>query len=375
MLCLCALVLATGCRTTTTTTTKSPRTGHSPPPDWQAGEDAPPPLIPGAPDIPLPSASLPPPISSTNGVGGQNAALGRPGNGVAQTWVSTRRWALDNGLREPRAVPVGSGTGYALSTAHGEFVFKPGSLSAYWDGLELRLGYAPQLSSGDVFLHFLDVRKTLETLAQGLAVTTSANRTVVIDPGHGGKNTGSRSVLDGRQEKEFTLDWALRLAPLLEQRGWRVFLTRTNDVDVSLPDRVAIAEKQRADLFLSLHFNVPGSASREPVGLETYVLTPTGMPSSITRGYADEIRQVYPNNAFDADNLRYAVRLHKELLTVNGNNDRGVRHARFTGVLRGHNRPAVLIEGGYLSHPKEAQLIALPLYRQRLAEAVANALP
>ncbi len=370
ILCLCSLIALTGCQTTA----NHRRAGQTPPPDWQAGEDAPPPLIPGAPDIPLPPTDLPPPVVATDGKSSPSTAPVRLGNNAAQIWVSTKRWALDNGLREPRAVPFAGGSAYALTTTHGEFTFQPGSLTAYWNGLELRLGFAPQISSGEIFLHVLDTRKTLETLARGLTVAASPRRVIVIDPGHGGKNTGARSVLDGRQEKDFTLDWALRLAPLLEQRGWHVMLTRTNDVDISLPDRVAFANEQRADLFLSLHFNFPGSGNREPAGLETYVLTPTGMPSSITRGYPDDVREIFPNNTHDADNLRYAVRLHRAMLQVNGNNDRGVRHARFLGVLRGQNCPAVLIEGGYLSSSKEAQLIALPVYRQRLAEAVANAL-
>jgi N-acetylmuramoyl-L-alanine amidase len=98
------------------------------------------------------------------------------------------------------------------------------------------------------------------------------------------------------------------------------------------------------------------------------------MPSSLTRGYSDDPRLVLPNNTFDDQNLRYAMRLHRALLQVNGYNDRGVRHARFLDVLAGQQRPAVLIEGGYLSNPTEARQIADPAYRQKLAEAVAKAL-
>jgi N-acetylmuramoyl-L-alanine amidase len=81
---------------------------------------------------------------------------------------------------------------------------------------------------------------------------------VVIDPGHGGSNTGTRSAASERSEKYFTLDWALRVAPLLEAKGWRVWLTRTNDVDVGLTNRVAFADDHHADLFVSLHFNSAG---------------------------------------------------------------------------------------------------------------------
>ena len=183
----------------------------------------------------------------------------------------------------------------------------------------------------------------------------------------------STSDQQHRFEKEFTLDWAKRLAPLLEQEGWRVFLTRTNDVAVSLADRVAFAEAHRANLFISLHFN-SGEPDEKQNGLETYCLTPTGMPSTLTRGYADPWFENLPNNNFDAQNLRLAVKLHSALLGATGIEDRGVRRARFIGVLRGQKRPAILIEAGYLSNPHEAGLIENPAYRQTLAETVAAAL-
>jgi N-acetylmuramoyl-L-alanine amidase len=180
--------------------------------------------------------------------------------------------------------------------------------------------------------------------------------------------------VDGRYEKEFTLDWALRIAPLLEANGWQVFLTRTSDVDVALSNRVAFAEARQADVFISLHFNSTPDRDRNPGGLATFCLTPAGMPSSLTRNYADIWTQYFPNNAFDGENLQLAMRLQTTLLRATGEEDRGVRRARFIGVLHGQRHPAVLIEGGYLSNPHEAKLIATPEFRQKLAEAVAEAL-
>ena len=136
---------------------------------------------------------------------------------------------------------------------------------------------------------------------------------------------------------------------------------------------MAIAEQHNADLFLSLHFN-SAFPDREQAGLETYCLTPTGMPSNLTRGFKDNAALTFPNNRFDTENLQYAVQLHRALLDVNGHADRGVRRARFLGVLQGQNRPAVLVEGGYLSNPREARQIADPAYRQKMAEALARAL-
>jgi N-acetylmuramoyl-L-alanine amidase len=98
------------------------------------------------------------------------------------------------------------------------------------------------------------------------------------------------------------------------------------------------------------------------------------MRSSLTRGYDDDPTEVLPNNDFDAENLRWAVRLHGALLKLDGLADRGVRRARFLGVLRAQKRPAVLIEGGFLSNPVEARRIADPAFREKLAEAVAGAM-
>jgi N-acetylmuramoyl-L-alanine amidase len=196
---------------------------------------------------------------------------------------------------------------------------------------------------------------------------------VVIDPGHGGENTGTHSVLPHLVEKQLTLDWALRLEPLLRQQGWQVILTRTTDVDVSLAERVSVAERVGADLFVSLHFNsaYPQSDLKGP---ETYCLTPVGMPSTLTRNYEDDVSREFPNNRHDDQNVLCAFRLHRALVEASGGLDRGLRRARFMGVLRGQNRPAVLLEAGYLSNPDEAARIGSPDYRQRLAEAVARAL-
>ena len=98
------------------------------------------------------------------------------------------------------------------------------------------------------------------------------------------------------------------------------------------------------------------------------------MPSSLTRGWPDTWSQWFPNNAYDAQNLQLAFRLHQAILRATGLEDRGVNRARFIGVLHKQHRPAVLIEAGYLSNPHEAKLIESPAFRQKLAQAVADAL-
>jgi N-acetylmuramoyl-L-alanine amidase len=292
------------------------------------------------------------------------------------TWVPWSEWAEQNGWGKPERVRNTPTWTYQIKGSHGVLEATAGSRTALWNGLNLELGFAPRRSNGDLLLHALDLEKTLDPLTAEPPLLRKPGRTILIDPGHGGFNYGAKSALGPRYEKEFALDWAFRLARLLENRGWTVHLTRTNDVELSLAERVAMGDRLRADLFVSLHFNSTDEpqARAEQGGIETYCLTPVGMPSSLTRHYEDGQKQAFPNNAFDGDNYHFAVRFHRALVNATDRKDRGVRRARFMGVLKGQARPAVLLEAGYLTSASEAQLISTPAYRQKLAEAAARAL-
>ena len=288
------------------------------------------------------------------------------------TWSSLNRWAAEQKLGAPQLLSSQPRT-YSVNSPNGIMVLAVGSHEANWNGVELLLGFVPEFIDGQMFMHGLDLQKNLEPLLCAPPLTFDSNRVIVLDPGHGGGNTGTKSVLDGRFEKEFTLDWAERLKPLLEQDGWTVFLTRTNDAEITLPDRIAFAEAHHAGVFISLHFN-SAAPDTQQAGLETYCLTPVGMPSSLTRGYDDTVSQNFPDNHYDEQNLQLAMRLQSALIHASGEEDRGVRRARFMGVLSNQHQPAILIEGGYLSNPHEAEKIESAAYRQKLAEAVADAL-
>jgi N-acetylmuramoyl-L-alanine amidase len=291
---------------------------------------------------------------------------------LSDGWVPLDRWSWSNGFGALQRTATEPFPSFSFISTNGTMSVTVGSQVAYWNGLEYRLGFAPQLIDGRPYVHALDVRKNFAPLLAG-PLRYRPGTVLVIDPGHGGTDVGAVSVYDGHYEKEYTLDCARRLESLLAAHGWSVWLTRTNDVNVSLSNRVAFAEEHKAELFLSLHFN-SASPDRQQAGLETYCLTPAGMPSSLTRGYRDDSSLVYPNNRFDTENLQYAVELHRAVLRANGDMDRGVRRARFLGVLQGQNRPAILVEGGYLSNPEEARQIADPAYRQQYAEALARGL-
>lgn len=302
---------------------------------------------------------------------GQGTGRSGASDNGSSGWVSLDQWTTQHKAGVLTQWTDGGTSCYGLRSGQGTLVLRPGSRVARWNGLELRLGFAPQQINFHPFVHSLDLDKTIQPLLEW--TPSLASSIIVIDPGHGGADCGARSVLGDACEKEYTLDWALRLRRLLIEQGWNVLVTRTADTEMALSDRVSFASQRSAALFLSLHFN-SAAPNQTEAGLETYCLTPAGMTSSLFRDAAEDISQAFPNNAFDAANIALAVRLHRSLLEVAGQQDRGVRRARFPAVLRGQQCPAVLIEGGYLSNPQEARQIADPAHRQKLAEAVAGAL-
>jgi len=308
--------------------------------------------------------------NQSNAKSGGGSAWAVPDSGTG--WISLQSWCRATGaVRLSRLASSGSPV-FSLRSAHGNLLLRPGTRIAEWEGLQVRLGFSPQLIDNQPCVRALELTKTIVPLLRG-SQPGSFGEPLVIDAGHGGDDSGAVSTSEGQNEKDLTLDWALRLRQALERKGLRVVLTRSTDAALGLSNRVDLAQAAGAGLFVSLHFNSAAPDTSE-AGVETYCLTPAGMPSTLTRGYADEVEQTYPNNAFDEQNLQLAVQIHRALLEVNGHQDRGVRRARFPTVLRGQQCPAVLVEGGYLSNPAEARRIADPAYRQRLAEAVAGAL-
>ena len=194
-------------------------------------------------------------------------------------------------------------------------------------------------------------------------------RRVLLDPGHGGKDTGKINGAQKYNEKAATLDTAARLKLLLEQQGYEVFLTRNTDVFVDLEDRPAFATKLRADLFISLHYNAGPAGDNTADGVETYCLTPAGQRST-NAGKAKSTTAAEPGNRFDSSNLLLAWSIQRRVVRTTGADDRGVRRARFS-VLRTLACPGVLIEGGFMSSRREGALIAEAAYRQKIAEAIA----
>jgi N-acetylmuramoyl-L-alanine amidase len=195
-------------------------------------------------------------------------------------------------------------------------------------------------------------------------------RTVALDPGHGGKDPGNQ---EGSQlEKDFTLLLAKEIRTRLNRYGLKVVLTRDSDRFVALEQRPLIAAEKKADIMLSLHFNATGQPANGLKGIEVYCLTPAGARS--TGGHGEGIpTNRCPGNRQDGANALLAYQVHKSLVTSLGAEDLGLRRARWM-VLRNATMPAILIEGGYMSDPKEAQKIYSPTYRKQLAQAIIDGL-
>ena len=194
-------------------------------------------------------------------------------------------------------------------------------------------------------------------------------KTIVLDPGHGGKDPGN---MEGRkQEKQYTLQLAKELRELLEKSGYKVFLTRSSDAFIDLEARPGIARQRAADLFICLHFNsADGPGGSGVRGSEVYCLTPIHAHSTNDRGERGRT-SMEAGNRFDTRNIQLAYVLQKSLVDTAGSEDRGVKRARFA-VLKYAEMPAVLIEAAFMTNSGDAKKIYDATQRRSLAQAIAN---
>ena len=224
-------------------------------------------------------------------------------------------------------------------------------------------------SGGQLLLSRLDLTKLVEPVLRPNRIRGLAPlRTVVIDPGHGGVESGAISTYG--TEKAFTLDTSLRLRDILLKRGYNVQMTRTTDTLVPLQDRAAFANRFRDGIFVCIHYNAGSDAG---TGIETYTLAPRFVPSTGDDSPTASCMIPCAGNVEDPENMALATAMHASLLSRLPMVDRGIKRARFC-VLRLTTIPGVLIEGGFLSNPSEAARIATPAYRQAEAEAIASAI-
>ncbi|MDQ8197582.1 N-acetylmuramoyl-L-alanine amidase [Pelagicoccus enzymogenes] len=259
---------------------------------------------------------------------------------------------------------------WRLSKGDRVLLLKEDSRFAELDGVKVILDAPLKRVRGSWLLGDSDRRIILNSAFGSSEAGGIGIGTIVLDPGHGGVHDGAKNERIGILEKELALDVSLRLKGHLESRGFKVVLTRYDDRHVELKDRPEIANGLKADLFLSVHFNAAGRP--DPHGLETYLFTPAGYPSSSATEVGDDAVP-HPANQRDQQNFELAYAIQKSMLARLGREDRGVKKGRWA-VLKTLNCPGALVECGFVSNDDEALLISTAGYRERVAQSLFEAI-
>jgi N-acetylmuramoyl-L-alanine amidase len=260
-----------------------------------------------------------------------------------------------------------SGAQIKPETAKNPLEFVQGSREVVINGARSWLCFPLIEKDGKFLVSRTDVAKTIEPLVRPHRVAnTGPIRTVVLDPGHGGYDKGA--VCRYGSEKNFALDVARQLRPLLQAKGFRVIMTREGDYFVPLEVRARIANAARDSIFVSIHFN---ATDRDPSanGFEIFSFTPRGAPSTSDNWVTSSSASVQAGSRVDGQSMALSACIYHSLLGHIPEFDRGIKRARFA-VLRLTHVPAVLVEGGFLTERGESRLIAKKDWRGRLAQAI-----
>ncbi len=240
------------------------------------------------------------------------------------------------------------------------------------NGLRVFLGDPALDSDGRLFVSRVDFERCLTPrLRPGYGVAPRPTpKVIVLDPGHGGRDTGTSA-----NEKVYALDVARRAGKLLEAQGYRVVLTRDEDVFVELKERALVAKASKADLFVSIHFNALPNNNRTS-GVEVYTFPPalqhaTGWWGTLGKDDPHLEKSEEPVNRFDHWNALLAQQIHRRFVVDLKSFDRGQKLMHL-GVLRGLSCPGMLVECGFLTSEVEVRKIATPGHRQKIAEAIAE---
>src|SRR5213595_1705950 len=260
-----------------------------------------------------------------------------------------------------------SGDKVQTETVKNPLEFVGGSREVIINGARSWLCFPLLEHDGKFLVSRTDVAKTIEPLVRPHRVANVGQiRTIVLDPGHGGYDKGA--ICRYGSEKDFALDVARQLRPLLQAKGLRVIMTREGDYFVPLEVRARIANAARDSIFISIHFNATND-DPNATGFEIFSFTPRGAPSTSDNWVAASSVNMQPGSAVDAQSLALSACIYHSLLGHLPEYDRGIKRARFA-VLRLTKVPAVLIEGGFLTERGESKLISNKDWRAKLAGAI-----
>ena len=226
------------------------------------------------------------------------------------------------------------------------------------------------------------------SVAAGKIYKSTKGKLIVIDPGHGGSDSGA--VGNGLKEKNVVLATSKKLGALLTKRGYKVLYTRSTDVFINLRSRTAFAAKKNADMFISIHANAAPNASSalKMSGVETFFLSPARSERSKNAAALENRGDLEDMNTFSKQTFlnflnrekiissnKLAIDIQSYMLSSVkksfSSRDGGVREAPFW-VLVGATMPAVLVEMGYITHPQEGKNLGKSAYQDRIAQGIAN---
>jgi N-acetylmuramoyl-L-alanine amidase len=299
---------------------------------------------------------------------GAKSAQSSPATAPRVEWVAATSLASRMGLKFSW---VEQDKKFQIKGATGVFEFNVDSRECTLRDERAFLGEAVRMVKGQPSFTRTDADRMVEPIIRpgSRQKTVPALKTIVLDPGHGGGDSGMVNKKLGLQEKVLALDTAFRLKKLLEEEGYKVIMTRSNDQYIELLDRPDVATKAEADLFVSIHFNSVEQGAERVTGVEVFTMTPQYQLSADQQPDPQFQNTAQPGNANDHWNILIGYYMHRNLLKDLGVSDRGLKRGRLA-VLRGATCPAVLVESGYLSNDAEAKKIATPQYRQKIAEAM-----
>jgi N-acetylmuramoyl-L-alanine amidase len=278
-----------------------------------------------------------------------------------QSYVSLADWARANGLK---CYWLKRGDEIVATNRTTRLVFDKFSRMVEVNGINVALSFPVAADHGALLIAQMDLNTAIRPLLFPPRFTDPKRiTTICLDPGHGGKDTGNHTFW--HSEKTYTLALALELRDQLQKAGFNVILTRSKDAYVDLPDRPALANRRGADLFVSLHFNATPTGKDEVEGPQTYCITPVGASSTDAQGEGANYGATTANRV-EQRSLLLAYQMEKSLVQNLRVPDRGVRRARFA-VLRDAAMPAILIEGGYMTHPAESKRIYSATGRRQMS--------
>jgi N-acetylmuramoyl-L-alanine amidase len=263
-----------------------------------------------------------------------------------------------------------SGGNIVLENTKVEMKLKAGGNECLMNNVKFVFTNTVAMIGDKPYVSRMDLAKLIDPVLRPNFIQNAGDfRTVVLDPGHGGKDPGATNSLG--TEADYNLKVAGLVKTQLQAQGFKVVMTRESNQFLSLQERVnfANAVKETA-IYLSIHFNSGGRAAR---GIETFTLSPPGV-SHYGKEWKAADNQTRAGNQHDSANIALATSVHGSILRRLGKNtfDRGIKRARFS-VLSGVRHPAILLEGGFMSHPYEARLIDMPDYQAAVAKGSVDA--